>query len=106
MKVNLKVTQKNIDEGQDGADDCPIALALKDALPAWDEVEVDGNIRLNLMEPMDGYLYRHEYLLRNKEQVEKISEFVGKYDGGKKVEPFELELDFEEQVYEPPDPEY
>ncbi len=106
MKVKLQVTPTHIANGVTTSYSCPIALAIQDALPNYDEVEVDAGIVVHLMEPMDGYLYRHEYKLYKEEQINEVCSFILNFDAGREVDPFELDLDFEEVVREPPDPEY
>jgi hypothetical protein len=85
MKVRIRVTQEDIDRGGKGPYACPIALAVRRALPELDEPFVVTE-RFYLDDGMIAYV-----LLPAQAQ-----DFIWLYDLDLAVEPFEFELDLED----------
>lgn len=91
FEIELSVTQEHIRKGQkEDACNCPIALALKEALPNWQHVEVDGDIRVTALD--------EEFSCDADEQM---AAFIERFDEGLAVEPFKKWL-----VFEAEDPEF
>jgi hypothetical protein len=87
MKVRIRVTQEDIDRGARTAPTaCPIALAVRRALPELDQPRVcsrriypDGAINADVLLP------------------QAAQDFIDRYDNALAVEPFEFELDLEDR---------
>ena len=78
--MKIEVTQKHIDEGvRHSRCNCPIAKAVKEAVPA--HVEVSGESIW-----IEGDFQLLDY---------PCMQFVSDFDAGRKVSPFALEIDYE-----------
>lgn len=78
FELTLHVTQDHISRGaKEDACNCPIALAIKEQLPNRQDVQVDGDVRVRVLD--------EEFAWNGGELVD---EFVAKFDEGLPVEPF------------------
>jgi hypothetical protein len=83
MIITVNVTEDDIRDGQAGVcRECPVALAIKRALPGTD-VHVSYE-RVSLGGP------RRQEILGTPDAVQ---EFIGRFDSALPVEPFEFDLD-------------
>jgi hypothetical protein len=85
MKVRIRVTQEDIDRGGEGSHTCPIALAVRRALPELDQPRV-----------CSGRIYLDADLIATVMLPAEAQDFIGRYDNALAVEPFEFELDLED----------
>jgi hypothetical protein len=82
----IKVTQKHINNGiKELCSQCPVALALKDAIPEAIIVKA--------------FEYRLVYLTKNKvcyqaPSPNSVRDFINRFDASLSVEPFEFEVEF------------
>ena len=77
MKTLIKVRRKHINEGRPSAESCPVALAIEDSGFRSPDVGGAGLIFV------DGKKYK---------EPRSVTRFVAKFDGGKKVKPFNFFL--------------
>ena len=101
MKVLLKVTPEDIWIGKPRSSEyCPIARALPrcireqypDMTPEW--VEVNESISIKFSDTTGGKNYK------TINSYEELDDFINKFDAGDTVLPFELEIEFEEELME------
>ena len=83
--MRIKVTQKNIDKGYRGScDTCPLALALKEAIPTARLVSV-GTESI-------GFTREGQSRWKIIKLPPQARFFVDDFDAGKPVKPFEFDL--------------
>ena len=94
QQVYITVTQDDIDKGSRGEScKCPVALALKRAVPHSDGVEV-----------CEHFFVFHDAGVRWFTSLLplEVVRFVEEFDAGGKVEPFEFQMTFFKQDSLPP----
>jgi len=97
-KLKLEVTEQDILDGvKKNSACCPIALAVKRAFPDWQEVEV-CNEGIKVLDSLNTSWLTGE--------IEKVTDFTEFFDAGVPMEPFTLEVTFEEEAREPLDWDY
>lgn len=94
MILKISVTQEDIEKGiKQDCTKCPIARAVNRALIENNlqplSCEVEGPIKL-----MD---WHNDYVMIDKEQAKKINIFINDFDDERKVQPFEMEVKFEQR---------
>lgn len=84
FEIELEVTAEDICAGKPGeACNCPVALALKRALPNWQDVQVDGAVSVRVLD--------EEFEWHSSE----VNTFVERFDEGLPVWPFKTRAVFE-----------
>lgn len=86
--MTINVTQEHISKGKRYAWECPIALALKDAICRW----CGPNVGTNYIGFYDKSEIRHIV-----ETPVAAQEFIRKFDNGKPVKPFSFEIPYQHE---------
>lgn len=89
MRVHLTVTEQHIAHGvREDCARCPIALALRDAVPGGvGAVVVDGALQIT-----------HDGVWWSANHTATTVAFIRAFDDGDLVEPFEMDLLFEKEL--------
>ena len=102
MKVHLNITQSHINLGQPKeADRCPIALALREAMPDATEIEVDGQYVTLMLPDVEARSFTNQWVGYCDQEAQ---DFQANFDADitrPHVLPFEMDLEFEPKLWEP-----
>jgi hypothetical protein len=83
--TTISVTAAHIARGvRDDCENCPVALAIRDAIPDVKLVAVDGNRAT--------FAGRYDWI--DIELPLAVGEFIGNFDDGGTVGPFSFDLDY------------
>lgn len=80
----ISVTQKHIDKGDQSSRTCPVALALKEAIPEFEFIVTTLGIT--------AYIPDCDESNTSIPTSESINHFIGRFDNYKPVKPFKFKI--------------